>query len=404
MIRMARENVPAARFIHGDVTAVDFAARDFDAIVSFYAIFHIPREEHRALFSRFSQWLKPGGLLLVTLAESDDGPGYTESDFFGVTMYWSYYGPDVYRDMLQQTGFEIAAEGVVGHGYGGVEAPEERHPFFLARRRSEGGADWWSRPWLMGLPEAVARAVERYLDLADRRLPAWIGDMYLVGSLALDDYRDGHSDLDCVCVCAPSPAMLVQLRELHRELERAFAKPDLDAIYILREQLLHPPTETGVASYQGGRLREGDAFNANHVTWNLLNTCPLAVRGDPRPRVHDDTAQLKAWCKQNVAGYWRSWTDGARAKLARPREADEVDVVWGVLGVTRLHATIATGQVISKSTAANYARLTFGRRWHELLDRVLAAREHRHAEEAEFDMAHKELALEYMEHVINSQD
>src|SRR5262245_44087431 len=32
-IELARRNVPAARFIHGDVTAIDFAAASFDAVV-----------------------------------------------------------------------------------------------------------------------------------------------------------------------------------------------------------------------------------------------------------------------------------------------------------------------------------------------------------------------------------
>lgn len=107
----------------------------------------------------------------------------------------------------------------------------------------------------MDLPEAVTRTIERCLELADQSLPAWIADVYLVGSLALDDYRDGLSDIDCVCVCdsSPSSVMLAQLRELHGELERTSVKPDLDAIYILREQLLHPPK--GLVQAERGRIR-----------------------------------------------------------------------------------------------------------------------------------------------------
>tara|TARA_B100000315_G_C14340646_1_gene479423 strand:- start:296 stop:538 length:243 start_codon:yes stop_codon:yes gene_type:complete len=74
---------------------------------------------------------RSGGLLLVTLARSNDGPGYTEDDFFGVTMYWSNFGFEVYRDMLEHVGFRIEKEGIIGHGYDNPETAEERHPFIF---------------------------------------------------------------------------------------------------------------------------------------------------------------------------------------------------------------------------------------------------------------------------------
>ena len=70
MIALARENVPAAHFITADIMSVDFENNAFDAIVSFYAVFHVPRQEHQGLFRRFARWLKPNGLLLVTLASN----------------------------------------------------------------------------------------------------------------------------------------------------------------------------------------------------------------------------------------------------------------------------------------------------------------------------------------------
>lgn len=134
MIALARKNVPAAQFVLADVVKTEFPASSFDAIVSFYAIFHIPRQEHLNLFRRFAQWLRPGGLLLFTVARQDDGPGYTEDDFFGETMYWSNFGPATYRTFLAETGFQVEQEGIVGGGFGSVEAPDGEgvHPFFCA--------------------------------------------------------------------------------------------------------------------------------------------------------------------------------------------------------------------------------------------------------------------------------
>lgn len=41
-IALARHNVPGATFVHADMSELDFPASSFDAIVSFYAIEHLP--------------------------------------------------------------------------------------------------------------------------------------------------------------------------------------------------------------------------------------------------------------------------------------------------------------------------------------------------------------------------
>ena len=88
MIRLARANVPRAEFVQSDITSVDFDDATFDAVVAFFSLFHIPREEHPRLFRRIRDWLKPGGYLMCTLSLESE-TGYTEDDFFGAKMYWS---------------------------------------------------------------------------------------------------------------------------------------------------------------------------------------------------------------------------------------------------------------------------------------------------------------------------
>jgi len=137
MVGLARQNVPSGTFIHGDIMAQDFPAEHFDAVVSFYAIFHLPREEHKALFRHIQRWLKPGGYLLATLSRWNE-PAYTEDDFHGVTMYWSNFGLDEYRVLLQDIGFELLEVANVGHGYDGDAAvPDEVHPIVFARKRAQ---------------------------------------------------------------------------------------------------------------------------------------------------------------------------------------------------------------------------------------------------------------------------
>lgn len=132
-IRLAQLHVPHAIFIQGDMLTVAFPSSSFDAVVAFYSIFHTPREEHAQLFQRIHQWLKPHGYFLATLALHAE-ESYTESDFFGVTMYWSNYGVNEYRTLLEHTGFEMLATTILGHGYDDEGMPNEQHPLILARK------------------------------------------------------------------------------------------------------------------------------------------------------------------------------------------------------------------------------------------------------------------------------
>jgi hypothetical protein len=47
---------------------------------------------------------------------------------------------------------------------------------------------------------------------------------------------------------------------------------------------------------------------------------------------------------------------------------------WGVLGVSRLHYTLATGEITSKEGAGLHARRTCSARWHRIIDECLRIR------------------------------
>ena len=133
-IKRARENVPLGEFLVADAMAVDFDPGSLDAAVSFYAIFHLPREEHEELFRRIARWLAPGGHLLASVAWFREDP-YTE-DFFGVRMYWSNWSREDYAAMLVRSGFALLESGTLGHGYDpSEERRPESHPVLFAQKR-----------------------------------------------------------------------------------------------------------------------------------------------------------------------------------------------------------------------------------------------------------------------------
>jgi cyclopropane fatty-acyl-phospholipid synthase-like methyltransferase len=131
-IALAKVQVPDATFLQADMTTCAFPEGSFDAVVSFFAIFHVPREEHAALFERVGGWLKPGGYFLATLA-LDNEAAYTEGDYFGQEMHWSNFGIEEYERLLVEIGFEVLDSWLLEDDPTTTENPE-RHPIVLARR------------------------------------------------------------------------------------------------------------------------------------------------------------------------------------------------------------------------------------------------------------------------------
>lgn len=103
---LAKANVPSAEFIHADVLDVHFESNTFSAIVSFYTLWHLPKEGHNGVLRKFYKWLKPGGILLITVGKGDEPP-QLNPDFFGTTMFWCTYDRSDYLRMIEEIGFRI---------------------------------------------------------------------------------------------------------------------------------------------------------------------------------------------------------------------------------------------------------------------------------------------------------
>ena len=80
-LHMARSKVPEAGFVRADIAHVPFADGVFDAVVAFYSIIHVPRDEHVGLMANVYRVLRPGGILVATMGASDC-PDTVEKDGF----------------------------------------------------------------------------------------------------------------------------------------------------------------------------------------------------------------------------------------------------------------------------------------------------------------------------------
>jgi SAM-dependent methyltransferase len=127
-VSMARKNVPKAKFIYKDFTKVKFRPATFDAIVSFYAIFHIPRKENEKLFLTINKLLKRNGIILVSLGTGGEEYGF-EKNWIGASMAWSTYKPKEYESIIRNNGFKI-----IKSVFEGKPGDKEYHFWVLAKK------------------------------------------------------------------------------------------------------------------------------------------------------------------------------------------------------------------------------------------------------------------------------
>lgn len=130
-IRLARKLVPTATFIFEDVMALELPAESFNAVISYYAVFHIPREMHAALFKRFYYWLTPGGYTLLCLGYKEQ-PDVVEGSFLGVPMFFSSFDREKNLELLVNAGFDIKWEQFIPELP--RQNPEHGYLFVLAQK------------------------------------------------------------------------------------------------------------------------------------------------------------------------------------------------------------------------------------------------------------------------------
>lgn len=218
-------------------------------------------------------------------------------------------------------------------------------------------------------------ATGHFVALLQRNTGDLIAGLHLIGSIADGDFRPGKSDLDFVAVLSreltddDAEALVV----VHRSYRTDPTLPALDGIWLTADELRAGPDaiSDGPTSQQGDFVA-GTRGNRNPVTWHSLPGAVTLIGELDRSTLWQDQERLVGWVRENATTYWRRWL--SRESGLSPAMLGRAAPMWGVLGISRLAYTQATGQIASKSAAGEWALTTFDARWHPIIEEALAYR------------------------------
>ena len=116
-VERARRLVPGAAFVQADMATWDATAGSFAAVVSFYALIHVPLEDQQSLLPRMRRWLVDGGCVLAIVGARR----WTGVEpYMGADMFWDHVDTATYLDWFSAAGLSpvwhrFIPEGDAGH-------------------------------------------------------------------------------------------------------------------------------------------------------------------------------------------------------------------------------------------------------------------------------------------------
>lgn len=223
----------------------------------------------------------------------------------------------------------------------------------------------------------VTEIVEAYLATMEAKRPGLVQGFHLVGSAAIDDFAPGISDINFVAVTA-SPLRaedLVAVAEVHRDFVSKYTNVPLDGPYLFRAELEGkwsamadgPHVRRGVFFETGSHGRGYLDRHAWSSSAETLLGLPIGTDLSIQTQTVDEAAIRLA--ERTISELLANERAEAPHSLTSGNEVPQT-----VLALARLHYTLTTGRLTSKTKAGLYGLVTFSSRWSPLLEAALLGR------------------------------
>ncbi|MBZ0302051.1 MAG: nucleotidyltransferase domain-containing protein [Anaerolineae bacterium] len=135
------------------------------------------------------------------------------------------------------------------------------------------------------LPSAVEPLLADYRTLLERELPGLMAGLYVHGSIALEAFNPGFSDVDFITVVSRRCNFddLQRLAKIHQQLHQHYPRPPLEGSYLQWPDLgkfedAIPPSPC----FHDRQLHPAGHHDVNAVTWWVLKHRGLTLVG-PEP-------------------------------------------------------------------------------------------------------------------------
>lgn len=255
------------------------------------------------------------------------------------------------------------------------------------------------------IPKNINLIVEELIEEIEKSIPGFLQDFYIYGSLSLDAFQNGFSDIDFIALINQHPTddELQRLKDIHKHTQRKFSDTMLDGYYLVKEEIEGENQRVIPSHYfSEGKFNGKRSFSKDSIDAFQLKKYGIIIKGQGVDYSVDFDIVLKNQ-KDNINTYWQNWLDDCKRFPSINYLGSFVSIrsiEWGVLGVTRLFYTIREKDMTSKVGAGEYALGTVSEKWHKIIQEAIRWRKGEKKSLYRSVRKRRADALAYMEYVI----
>lgn len=229
----------------------------------------------------------------------------------------------------------------------------------------------------------VQTILNEYLTLLNKQIPNTLEGLYLHGSIALNAYSEGSSDIDFIAVInRPLTELDVkEIANLHKALNQKYKGTVMDGCYLLVEDVGKDESEIKNCLYVNEGKIKWSNEGVNPITWWILKNKGITILGTSIDtydfNVNDKI--LNDYILKNMNTYWANRLKARKRyqsmSILLPNKLIDLEVEWSITGMLRQFYTLQEREIVSKVEASKYALKKLPERWHNIIKDAISIRE-----------------------------
>ncbi|NBI30864.1 nucleotidyltransferase domain-containing protein [Chengkuizengella marina] len=233
------------------------------------------------------------------------------------------------------------------------------------------------------VPNIVHKVLTEYNSLLKKHFPNTLEGVYLHGSIALNAFIEGSSDIDFITVMNRNLTKIdiQRISEIHNIIALKYQHSKLDGVYILWEDMGRLESKNdSYPYYNESKLSVGTYSSLNPVTWWILKSKGIKIVGPEicTIKLNTSTDQLISYVIKNMNFYWAPRIERIENSIedviTLPTKEINIEIEWLVLGLLRQFYTLKEQDIISKHGAGEYALQHFSGEFLNIINEAINIR------------------------------